>query len=746
MGKLALEYAQRVRKLGWRRFVLKFRGKSNLQASVRRLPHRAARLLYHLATRGASVPTATAPWTRERRDEAVLRGPHQSSEGERAFVAQEMLDFCQQGYWVVLPYDMVADWPNLRVSPLGVVPQRDRRPRLIVDYTYSGLNAETLPWAPREAMQFGRALQRVFTTLVHADARYGPVYMSKIDVADGFYRVWVQYHDVPKLGVILPTSPNSTPLIAFPLALPMGWVESPPYFCVIAETACDLANQMLRAGPQVDLNTAHRLETVASTPPDDAESDLTHRRLATPTPSTLAGKGRPPVASVDVYVDDFLLLAQTQRQRDKVMRATLTAIDRVMRPLADDDPPHRKEPASTKKMLKGDACWSTFKRILGWDLDSETLTLHLPKHRFERLKEILTWLLPPNKRLPVSKWHQVLGELRSMSPALPGSRGLFSMLHEALRHTDRHRIRVTRSIHHLAHDFLTLLQSLHERPTRLPELVPTYPSDVGACDACQVGMGGVWFDTLDPTTPPILWRQRYPDHIAAALVTSDNPHGMISISDLELTGAIAHKDVLVSHRDTKERTMWIASDNQAAVAWATKGSATSVAARSYLLRINAIHQRNHGYVARHHYIPGPVNAMADDASRRWDLSDQALISHFNSHYPQNVSWQLRTLPSATNTILIGALCKKRVALASLTSGRAPQLKPGHGGRPSVPAWESMPSARNTKTPSLFYNSLPNATEPAPSLPDVDWSGLARWKTPYERWARRTPGWGPLTLV
>ena len=102
------------------------------------------------------------------------------------------------------------------MSPLGVVPQRDRRPRLIVDYTYSGVNEDTLQWAPREAMQFGRALQRVVTTLVHADARYGPAYMSKIDVADGFYRVWVQYQDVPKLGVILPTSPNSVPLIAFP--------------------------------------------------------------------------------------------------------------------------------------------------------------------------------------------------------------------------------------------------------------------------------------------------------------------------------------------------------------------------------------------------------------------------------------------------------------------------------------------------------------------------------------------------
>ena len=78
-----------------------------------------------------------------------------------------------------------------------------------------------------------------------------------------------------------------------------------------------------------------------------------------------------------------------------------------------------------------------------------------------------------------------------MSPALPGTRGLFSVLQASLQHTERHRVRITSRIHELARDFLSLVLSLHERPTRLPELVPTTPSDIGSCDACQQGMGGV---------------------------------------------------------------------------------------------------------------------------------------------------------------------------------------------------------------------------------------------------------------
>jgi hypothetical protein len=456
--------------------------------------------------------------------------------------------------------------------------------------------------------------------------------------------------------------------------------------------------------------------------------------------------GRPPVSKVDVYVDDFILMAQTHHQRTQVMRATLTAIDEVMRPLSDSDSQHRKEPASVKKMLKGDAHWDTHKRILGWDIDSVASTLRLPPHRLERIRDVLSWLLPPQKRISISKWHQVLGELRSMSPALPGTRGLFSVLQAALQHTDRHRIRLTRRLQDLARDFLTLAQSVHARPTRLPELVPTAPSDVGACDACRHGMGGVWFDALDSTSPPILWRRRFPPRVGDALVTSDNPSGSISISDLELTGIIAHQDVLATTRDVRERTIWTASDNRAAVAWATKGSATSMAARSHLLRLNAMHQRAYRYVARQHYIPGPVNAMADDASRRWDLTDDDLLTHFNTHFPQTSSWQMRTLPPATDATLIGALSNKRATLGSLLNDTPPPPPPGGCGRPSVPAWVSHPTDHPTLTTFLFSNCLPSDTASGPSRPDATLSALARRKKPYERWVRRTPVWGPLTLA
>ena len=147
--------------------------------------------------------------------------------------------------WTVLPISAVQHLPGLRISPPGVVPQRDRRPRWIVDYSFSGVNAETLAIAAVDSMQFGHALDRILREILLSDPALGPVQMLKVDISDGFYRVNMNIEDIPKLGVAFPTEPGQEKLVAFPLVLPMGWKNSPPIFTTATETIADLANQRL---------------------------------------------------------------------------------------------------------------------------------------------------------------------------------------------------------------------------------------------------------------------------------------------------------------------------------------------------------------------------------------------------------------------------------------------------------------------------------------------------------------------
>ena len=73
------------------------------------------------------------------------------------------------------------------------------------------------------------------------------------------------------------------------------------------------------------LQKEHRLERMAATPPNDAPGDLPHRNVAA-LPTVLSGTGRQPVSKVDVYVDDFILMAQTHHQRTQVMQSTPLAL------------------------------------------------------------------------------------------------------------------------------------------------------------------------------------------------------------------------------------------------------------------------------------------------------------------------------------------------------------------------------------------------------------------------------------
>ena len=193
--------------------------------------------------------------------------------------------------------------------------------------------------------------------------------------------------------------------------------------------------------------------------------------------------------------------------RRRIKRALLHVMDKVFRPLDSDDNPHRQEPTSVKKLLKGDGTWDTRKIILGWILDTVNGTIELPPHRVARLNAILASVTPKMKVITVQQWHKILGELHSMSIAIPGARGLFSLLQEAFRHVeaDRPRIRLTKAVHGFLDDFCWLANDVASRPTRIAELVPSNPALLGACDAAGTGMGGIAFiPAEDETVTPIL--------------------------------------------------------------------------------------------------------------------------------------------------------------------------------------------------------------------------------------------------
>jgi hypothetical protein len=230
-----------LRSLGWHGLIAHRRQLSDF-SELDRVHHPARRLLRFYKHRGAPVKFSTSPWTSDQVTRALVRGPHASSHDYIDYLHEEFVDMINKGQWLVLPYSAVRHLPGLCISPPGVVPQQERRPHWIVDYSWWNVNQETLPLAAIKAVQFGHALDCILREILLTNPRLGPIALMKLDISNGFYRIALNVDDIPKLGVAFPTPPRHEPLIAFPLVLPMGWKNSPPIFSTATKTIAVLNN------------------------------------------------------------------------------------------------------------------------------------------------------------------------------------------------------------------------------------------------------------------------------------------------------------------------------------------------------------------------------------------------------------------------------------------------------------------------------------------------------------------------
>jgi hypothetical protein len=172
-------------------------------------------------------------------------------------------------------------------------------------------------------------------------------------------RVWISLSTIPALGAILLSYPDEDPLVAFPMILPMGWVDNPNYLCALTEMIADLANARFEANDLATQN--HPLSTLANSipAPDPAPPSKLHDGM--PPPKTRSqGPLKPPLNFADVYMDDFLSATQLSgKERDAARSTLFECIDQVLRPLAHNDNTCQKEPISVKKLQRGDAAWAT---------------------------------------------------------------------------------------------------------------------------------------------------------------------------------------------------------------------------------------------------------------------------------------------------------------------------------------------------------------------------------------------------
>jgi hypothetical protein len=417
--------------------------------------------------------------------------------------------------------------------------------------------------------------------------------------------------------------------------------------------------------------------------------------------------------TLKVFVDDFIGMTNNSSlsHLTQLSQAMLHSIHSVFPPPSINGH-HGRDPISEKKLKQGDGTWSTKKEILGWEFDGAAFTIKLPGQKCIDTCKLIKQLLQ-QKCSSLNKYQKVAGKLQHVSYGLPGGKGLFSPIQMDMAGNPNF-VNMINDIKTVLTDWVHLLSQMKQTPTSVLQLTSNYPNYIGYSDACKLGAGGAWCSGLKAISP-FIWQLQWPKDIQDALQSDTNPHGTITINDLELAGAVLNFLALECQKvNLKYHHIGIFCNNTSAVSWAYRlhTSASSIAAK--LLRLLSLRlHRNQASSLTPIHIAGEKNIMADVISQafkegKYFCAQNNLTLYFNNHFPlpQTLSWQEFTLPSKLALRVISCLHGVQSPMELLIRPPVIDSNTGITGI-NMPASAALtPSSATSRHSKLTLSSLP----------------------------------------
>ena len=695
------------------------------------LHHPASAALLQYATSGC--PTLTGKnWTPEQMQAAISRGPHISALVPDAMkqLDLEVAEKVKRNQARLVRWNDIRENPpkNLKISPVAMVPHQSRPYRAILDLSFPvklspsetvpSVNSTTQKSAPQGAIdQLGHVLPRIIHAFASTDDD-ATIFMAKWDIKDGFWRLDCEAGEEWNFSYVLPSSVESGDIIlVVPTSLQMGWIESPPYFCVASETARDVAATYAecKIGDRKNHQFLHHTQTSAEYQALPAQPD----------------PDRPLRYIMEVYMDDFITLAiaTAKCELDHLASATMDGIHDVFPPAADPT----EDPISNKKLEKKDGEWASIKDILGMTFDGNDKTIWLScKKRDSLLETLRTWIRKGSKKksIPFAEFQSTLSKLQHAFLTIPAGRGLLSPFYKVLAAVPtKVLLHTNEPLRNAVLDCRTFLRETISSPTKCRNLVPAWPDYVGITDASGHGLGGVIIGE-NKAVPSVVFRMQWPTDISRDIVSDDNPDGRITNSDLELAGLLMLWLVMEEVCAVRDAHIALFSDNSPTVHWVERMAAKHSKVAMQLLRALALRlQLAEASPLIPLHIAGVDNAMTDIPSRsfgsepKWHCkTDTEFLTLFNLSFPlpNQESWTVYRLSSKIAMRVISIL---RTQVFTADEWRRLPKKGkliGTVGSPTHSLWEWTHIYKKLPTHTKFehcQDSRPGS-DPVPSVADA----------------------------
>ena len=509
------------------------------------------------------------------------------------------------------------------------------------------------------------------------------------------------------------------------LRLTFGGAPGPALWGVISETITDIGNTLLinELWDHQSLfdGISSSLESPIPLPADIPFAQA--REVSVPIPANDKGK-------IDIYIDDSIGVAPDLGDTPlRVVRAIPLAIRSLARPLSSDDVIPRKDIISLKK-LKAEGQLSEVKIILGWELNTRSLTIALPTYKaLAWISEIESFI--EAGRANFKPLESLLGKLNHVACILSPMRHFMGRLYQALYRAKARKGWISLSINELQDlglhaDFISLAKdglSLNNITFRKPTVV--YRSD-----ACEFGLGGynlvsgkAWCWEL-----PMDLRHRTSVNSLEFLAC------MITIWIDILSNQITVEDCILSQTDSTSAAGWLrktnfADDNDQHVQLTTARHLATL-----LIKSNSCLYSQ--------WFPGIENSVSDSLSRDFHIDSSHLAFLLTANFPSQAPFGLEILPLPNSIVswVTSLLRSRRPAelwlgeptRSKFALGLGSEITCGQSVSPMTTSWRASLGANDTRSsvrllsPSEKVDFL---------LKSLDLSRQSRSEPPWILWHR-----------
>jgi hypothetical protein len=551
------------------------------------------------------------------------------------------------GFIMPLPLSMALQIPGLLLSPMNIARQNTidelgnivPKDRLTHDHSMEFLPRSSINSRSRledhEPCHFGHALSRFFHILVNLRLRHPTrrILMSKIDWKAAFRRCHLD------VDTALQCCTHLENLLLCALRLTFGGKPCPPDWSCLSDTGSDIANDLV-ADPTWDPSTLcspHQAKMLPVPPSTHLVGELPHpgKPLLFDFPEEEESR----LAKFDNYLDD--LLAAGVEIDDTIARMAAAgplALHALGRPLSDVEPIPRDDNLSLKK-FKAEALPEETKTVLGWLIDTWSLSVKLPQDKYIAWSRSIRAVLQA-KKISYPDLDTLIGRLNHLCRVIRFASHFLGRLRHLLQTFNGRKYASRHFDEDISKDLLLWLKCLKKAASgmSLNILVLRVATHLYRNDAAFHGIGGY-------SNRGRAWRYDIPEELRLRA----------SINLLEFIGSILGPWIdFVEGNLPPESCIFSQGDNTTAASWLQKTNFASnkpahlkVARRLANLLLESESQLTNEWIA------GESNPLADSLSRDTHLSPADHTAFLLSVLPQQMpdGFAIRPLPEEISSWL-----------------------------------------------------------------------------------------------